>query len=111
MILLLALALGAGAAPAAAAEPRSLVVENRTAHPIFQLYVEPVAPQCWCEDVLGEAVIAPAGQVKVRLEAGRGCRYDPVAVLKDGTRIASSGADLCATHKWVVGPGAVSATE
>jgi hypothetical protein len=109
----LSLALAGTIAPGADTAPdrHRLVVENRADQPIFRLYVETVAPQCRCEDVFGNEVIAPHASVTIDLGEEKHCRYDLAAVMKDGTRIAKSGIDLCAAGKWVIGPGPDSSME
>jgi hypothetical protein len=90
---------------------RTLVVRNLTGQDLFRLYVETINPRCWCEDVLGEEVIAPGASVTIDLGDENACRYDLVAEMKDGTRISLNNADLCARHVWIVGPAAQSNLE
>jgi hypothetical protein len=99
-----------GATSNAPVAHRILIVENRAEQPIFRLYVETTNPACWCEDVLGEAVIEPRASTTIDLGEGKSCRYDLVAVMKDETRVSKYNADLCAMRRWVVGPGAESRT-
>ena len=108
---LLAIAMTGAAPPVSPPEPRILTVENRTAQPIFQLYVETVTPNCWCEDVLGDKIIEAGTSLRIDLGDGKSCRYDLVAVMKDGIRISQYNADLCAARKWAVGPDAQARLE
>ncbi len=102
------------ASPAGGETPaprRTLVVRNLTSQDLFRLYVETINPRCWCEDVLGEEIVAPGASVTIDLGEEKACRYDLVAEMKDGTRISQYNADLCAGHIWTVGPAAESHLE
>ncbi len=118
--LLLGMALTAASPPApeaqatgaeAPAPPRTLVVRNLADQPLFRLYVETVRPSCWCEDVLGDRIVAPHESVTINLADEKACRYDLVAEMKDGSRISQYNVDLCARHVWAVGPGSESRME
>jgi hypothetical protein len=110
-ILLAIVGVAAALPPASTPAQPSLRVEDRADQPIFQLYVETVNPSCWCEDVLGERTVEAGRHVVIDLGDEKACRYDLAAVMKDGTRVSLTNADLCATHVWAVGPGAESRME
>ncbi len=96
-----ALALLAGSALPALADPRDFTLVNGSPITIREVYVSASDVQSWREDVLGDDVLAPGGQLNVTFNPADGeadkCLYDIRVVAVNGAEGTMMGVNLCTT--------------
>lgn len=99
LCLLLAAGTARAEAPRRAPVPREVVVINRSANAIHQLYVSPNTADQWGEDRLGDNTIERGGSFKVRLGRTRECLFDIQVIYSDAGREENRNVDLCTTRQ------------
>lgn len=85
----------------ASAMSTAFYLENRSAEPIFNVYLSPVQSDGWGTDRLGNEVIMPGDREAFNPGTARGCAYDIRVVYKSKKTEERRRVDLCETDKVV----------
>jgi hypothetical protein len=90
-----AAALLAGSA-ARAGEDRHVRIVNETDHVMVHFYASNTALNSWQEDILGDDVVKPGGDVNINIDDGSGhCKFDFQAVFDNGEKLVKHNIDVC----------------
>ncbi|HEX7761718.1 MAG TPA: hypothetical protein VF459_19585 [Caulobacteraceae bacterium] len=88
-------ALMAGSA-ASAAEDRHVRIINETDHTMVHFYASNTAVNSWQEDILGDDVVKPGGDVNINIDDGTGhCKFDFKAVFDNGESLIKHNVNVC----------------
>ena len=80
----------------ASAYDRRVVVVNNTSTAIQEFYASNTGQDDWQEDILGDNMLQPGGEVTVNIDDGSGyCKYDFRAVFEDSTEATKTGVNVC----------------
>jgi hypothetical protein len=84
------------AAGSAQAEDRHVRIINETEHTMVRFYASNTGSTSWEEDILGDSVVKPGGDVLVNIDDGTGhCLYDFKAVFDDGDSLIRQRVNVC----------------
>jgi hypothetical protein len=88
------------AAPAEAHDRRIMVI-NHTDEALVGLYASNTGEDVWKYDMLGGDTLGPHEQIVADLNDNSGyCKYDLLAVMKDGSRAEKYGINACVRVQW-----------
>jgi len=83
-------------AGSAAAEDRHVRIINETDHTMVHFYASNIAAKTWQEDILGDEVVKPGGDVNINIDDGTGhCKYDFKAVFDNGAELIKHNVNVC----------------
>jgi hypothetical protein len=92
----------AGAAQADRARPprgplgeRMVTIANHSDRVINEVYVSPSSADAWGEDRLGDALLAPDDDIRVKLGRMRDCAFDVQVIYEDASRELQLAQDVC----------------
>ncbi|HEU5403487.1 MAG TPA: hypothetical protein VFU86_19190 [Terriglobales bacterium] len=75
---------------------RRINIVNDSPYPVMQLYASNVVTGVWQEDLLGQYILLPGGEIGGTIDDGsRYCHYDVKAVLFDGSELIRWNVDVC----------------
>jgi hypothetical protein len=84
------------AAGSASAEDRHVRIINETDHTMVHFYASNIAAKSWQEDILGDSVVKPGGDVNINIDDGTGhCKYDFKAVFDNGAELIKHNVNVC----------------
>ena len=85
------------ASPAAqASEDRHVRIINETDHTMVHFYASNTSQSSWQEDILGDDVVKPGGDVNINIDDGTGhCKFDFQAVFDNGEKLVKHNIDVC----------------
>ncbi|MCC6716433.1 MAG: hypothetical protein IT555_00975 [Acetobacteraceae bacterium] len=74
---------------------REVTVANRSELSITELYISPTSNDAWGEDRLGDAILEPGKNLRLRLGRYRDCAFDLLAIYEDASRAQIPTRNLC----------------
>ena len=87
----------------ASAFDRRVLLINNSHETIREFHASNVSRSDFEEDILGDRVIPPGGQMVINIDDRSGyCRYDFLAVFNSGQRLVKSGVDVCTVQRVIV---------
>lgn len=98
----------AGAARADLARPprgplgeRSATIVNHSDRVINEIYISPSSAEDWGEDRLGDALLAPDDDIRIKLGRMRDCAFDVQVIYEDASRELELAQNLCRNRRIV----------
>ncbi len=82
-------------APQGALGEREVIVANRTALSITQVFVSLNTIDAWGDDRLGDAILEPGRTLRLRLGRLRDCAFDLLVIYEDSSREERTAQNLC----------------
>ncbi len=95
---------GAYASLAAADQyDRRIIIVNKSSFAIVEVYASNVGQSRWDYDMLRGGTLSSGDSIIADIDDGTGyCRYDLLAIMKDGTRVTEYNVNACVTEQWTI---------
>jgi hypothetical protein len=74
---------------------RAVTVVNHSDRVINEIYVSPSSADAWGEDRLGDAMLAPDDDIRIKLGRMRDCAFDVQVIYEDASRELHLAQDVC----------------